>query len=965
MSARQRNFSCLLILGVGVLLWWIWVARFADSWRDQPTLSTPAPGDVVAMASTALRLRQVEEAVELIETAKDAPVDTSPALLFDLGTRFVAEGRWRPAEWCLQHAVRLAPEKSEYRLRLATLQYFTGRYSMALTHWLHLLRYGGLDLLSLPMLGNRELRWSQEDVVLDQALKSRVADPLVCLAIAHRAIGVNEFDVCEQVLRTALEVDAELKDTHLRWGELLYEAGRAEEFSAWVVSIQSAPDDGTGWWVLRGHYCRERDELAGAARCYWEAFKRDPNHYVATDLLGRMLQTLGRDAEANRFVVRAGQLREYAAVCRSIHMADDVAEQHLQTAAELSAKLGCSLEAIGWCSVAHVLYPTAEWPVVKVDQVRHERDVYAGRYSPAHDPREIINLTEYPLPAFERDPVAQQRAMTSGAAIRFEDVAERVGIDFIFDDGADPTTPETLIFEFTGGGVAVLDYDLNGWPDLCFVQGGGPPEFGRPAESAVVSEQRPSDRLYANLGTGKFVDVTELAGLTDSAYGQGATVADFNSDGFPDLYVANIGLNCLFANNGDGTFTRQACPTFAEVENWTTSCVIADFNGDGMPDIYDVNHVIREGVRTRMCKSGDASVPCSRQHRLEAAQDRLLLSNGEGGFTDVTDTAGIVAEDGLGLGVIAADFGRTGRLDVFVANDGRANFFFANRGDSPGAELFREQAVVSGLAFNLRGRAQACMGVAADDANGDGLLDLFVTNFFADYNTLYCQLPGSVFEDVTQSAGIQATSYNFLGFGAQFIDADLDGDADLIFTNGDVADYSVVEGPRSYRQRAQFLENEGQGRFREVVPSDLGEFFESERVGRGLARLDWNRDGREDVAISHIGSPAALLSNVSSSAGHYLDVRLVATRSCRDATGAVVTATIKGRRITKQFTAGDGYLASNQKNRIIGLGDATRVAQLQIAWPSGRTETHVDIPVDSTLVFVEECAKPYPISSVR
>jgi tetratricopeptide (TPR) repeat protein len=726
--------------------------------------------------------------------------------------------------------------------------------------------------------------------------------------------------------------------------------------------MQDAPDDWVGLWVLRGHYCREQKEIAGALRCYWEAFQRDPNDYVATDLVGRMLQALGRDQEANMFVVRAGQLREYAAVCRSIHLADDVAERHLQTAAELAAKLGCSLEAIGWCDIACVLYPNREWPRTKVDQLRREGDVYAGRFSPAHDPRKLVNIMEYPIPAFNRDPISQQQEIVTAAVIRFEDIAELAGIDFVFEDGADPGTPETLLFEFTGGGVAVLDYDLNGWPDLYLVQGGGPPEFGRAGESAVVSARRPSDRLYANLGTGKFADVSELAGLTDSTYGQGVTVADFNSDGFPDLYVANIGVNCLFANNGDGTFTKQACPTFAEVESWTTSCVMADFNRDAMPDIYEVNHVIREGVHTRMCKTGDASAPCSRQHHLEAAQDRLLLNDGGGGFIDATDTAGIVAKDGLGLGVIAADFGRSGRLDVFVANDARPNFYFVNQADSPGLASFEEQAVVRGLAFSLRGRAQACMGVAVDDANGDGLLDLFVTNFFADYNTLYCQLPGFVFEDVTQSAGIQATSYNYLGFGAQFVDADLDGDADLIFTNGDVADYSVVEGPRSYRQRPQFLANDGQGRFREVAANQLGEFFESEHVGRGLARLDWNRDGREDVAISHIGSPASLLSNVSLSVGHYLDVRLVATRSCRDATGAVVTVKANGKHVTKQFTAGDGYLASNQKNRIIGLGAATSVEQLRIAWPSGRTEAYTDIPADSTLVFVEQGAKPYSIS---
>ncbi|MBI2477910.1 MAG: hypothetical protein HYV60_04465 [Planctomycetia bacterium] len=364
MTARQRISACLLVLGLGALVWWVWAVPPGGSIREHRTPSASPADNVVSLAHAAIQLGRIDEAVELIESAKVISVDAPPSVLFDLGTRLAAEGRWRPAEWCLHHAVRLAPDKSEYRLRLATLEYVTGRYSTAMAHWLHLLRYGGLDLLSLPLLGNPELRWNQEDAVLDRALDAHLADPLVCLAIAHRAIGANEFEVCEQALRTALDVDPGLWEVHLLWGEMLYEAGRAKEFSAWVVSMQDAPDNGAELWVLRGHYCRERNELASALRCYWEAFQRDPNHYVATDLLGRMSQTLGRDREAAMFVARAGQLREYAAVCRSIHLADDVAERHLQTAAELSAKLGCGL-LVGVLSHVHSIQRPggrATWP---------------------------------------------------------------------------------------------------------------------------------------------------------------------------------------------------------------------------------------------------------------------------------------------------------------------------------------------------------------------------------------------------------------------------------------------------------------------------------------------------------------------------------------------------------------------------------------------------------------------------
>lgn len=249
------------------------------------------------------------------------------------------------------------------------------------------------------------------------------------------------------------------------------------------------------------------------------------------------------------------------------------------------------------------------------------------------------------------------------------------------------------------------------------------------------------------------------------------------------------------------------------------------------------------------------------------------------------------------------------------------------------------------------GKAQASMGVAADDADGDGLIDLFVTNFYNEYNTLYRQLPGGVFADVSNTARLKEPSLAKLGFGTQFIDADLDGWPDLVVANGHVDDFRSHGIP--YRMQPQFFANVGAGRFTELPAEQLGGYFQQELLGRGLARVDWNRDGREDFVVSNLNSPACLVTNQTPETGHFLAIQLRGVESNRDAIGAVVKITAKGVTRTKQLTAGDGYQASNQRQLLFGLADNVTVDVLSVRWPSGREQTFQNIPVDSEFMLVE------------
>jgi len=516
-------------------------------------------------------------------------------------------------------------------------------------------------------------------------------------------------------------------------------------------------------------------------------------------------------------------------------------------------------------------------------------------------------------PAKRSAPAA--KSPDAGCPAIFTDVAAKAGLSFLHERGGTPAhqLPETM-----GSGVAWLDYDNDGWMDLYVVQSGPFPENGSP---------RARDRLYHNNHDGTFTDVTEKAGLKDTAYGMGVIAADYDNDGWTDLFVTNFGHNILYHNNGDGTFTDVTAKAGLAGSGWSTSAAFADFDGDGYLDLFVVRYLDYSVEKNYFC--GDP-VSGKREYchpSLYPPIGNLIYhNNGDGTFTDVTESSGIGAALGKGLGVVVADFDDDGRPDIYVANDTTMNFLFHNLGGMK----FEDVSLLSGAGVNAAGRAFGGMGVAAGDLHGDGRFDIVVANFEAEPNSLYRNLGNMVFEDVSASSGFGPPAFTFSGFGLNLFDAANAGRLDAFIANG-----HVLEAPKTeritYAERPFLMWNDGKGHFRE---RGCGAPFRRELVGRGSAVADYDNDGDIDIAVSNSGGPLELLRN-DGVHGKWIGFLLRGHKSNRSAIGAKVTLETERGKQVRDVKAGDSYLSSSDPRVHFGLGAATSIRKISIRWPSG------------------------------
>lgn len=907
------------------------ISRGDESW---------VAGQLVA-GEAAMKSERFEAAFDYF---RSIPRDgSSDAVTAALSTAEVARhlGYLSEAELAYRDVLERVPDHVAAHERMAFLLGVTGRRWESQSHFLFLIRSGAVNLYQLALVGDLERPMEQGDY-LRQCAEKAPDDLLVKLGLAFHAVAEGRAREARGLLREVVAEAPEIVAAQAMLGELLVDA-EDEAFAAWHAGLPSAADDSADIWYVRGLWARRHNELSAATRCFWETVRRAPSHRRGSYQLGQVL--IAQDDEAGHvFAARAGKLYDLTGAIDDVLRSDGRNEAAMLRVTELMEELGRAWESFAWAATSAETFPQSAWPRQAIERILPQLGDGTPATLASHNLALRYDYSDLPGVAGLIDRLAgtatRAVAADTTSAIRFEERTD-VGIDLVYDNGGDLSTKGTRMFEQTGGGVAVLDYDFDGWPDLYLTQG----SKWKQGDTQPTTSPEMIDRLYRNDDGRSFIDVTTIAGLGDPGFGQGSAVGDFDGDGFPDLYVANIGHNRLYRNNGDGTFADVTEQCGLAGDTWTASCVIVDLNADGHPDLFDATYLTGSNVYTEICQGRGCSPKV-----FSGPPDRLHLSRGDGTFAFVPDATPV--ENSKGLGVVALDVETRGRPSLFISNDQVPNHYLRNLPSDDASNIrLQEEGFATGLAFNEDGLASACMGIATDDVDGNGLPDFYVTNFQDESNTLYLQDAPGLFLDATNPAGLRAPSFEFVSWGTQFLDADLDGHPDLVVVNGHIDDYRD-EGGR-YQMRPQFFRNTGGGRFIELPAEQAGEYFGRRYLGRGLARLDWNRDGLMEFAVSNIGDPASLMTNHSTGVGRFLNVRLHATRTARDAIGSVVTATVDGRTWTKQLVAGDGFMASNERVLQFGLGDATSVTELRIEWPSGETTTLENLPVDVTVEVTE------------
>ena len=534
------------------------------------------------------------------------------------------------------------------------------------------------------------------------------------------------------------------------------------------------------------------------------------------------------------------------------------------------------------------------------------------------------------------------------SAISFQDVTNAAQIAF---QHRSPVTVKRHLHLMMGSGVGWIDFDRDGYPDLYCAQ-------GEAWSNVELKQSQPvdialSNRLYWNRRNSQFQDVTAVSGLTVLNYSMGIAVGDYNHDGFDDLYVSAFGRNLLYCNQGDGTFSEVSSAAHVDDPGYGASCTWADLNGDGLLDLYVVNYLEIDRDHYPICSrrvDGARVYFICHPRYVPGQYDVVYLNLGNGTFLDISQKAGLHSEPARqGLGVFAADFDQDGDMDLYVANDSVANQLWINDGQG----VFTDQALVAGLAFNRTGDREAGMGLAGADYNGDGEVDLFVTNYFGETNTLYRNEGALFFLDVTDETGLAAPSRARLGFGTSFLDANNDGWEDLFVTNGHVHDrLSQLGKTEPYEQEPQLFLNLAGSRFADVSRQS-GEFFQTKQVGRGCAVADFNQDGLVDLAISHLDERLVLLENRSQRTHSSLALQLVGTTSNRSAIGAVVEVACDSRRITRLRKGSSSYLSADEAWLTCGLGDCRSEVSVKVRWPGGKTENWTGLQPGGRYTLIE------------
>jgi len=902
-------------------------------------------GQILA-GEAAFKDGSAERAVKYYLAAADHDKSTSDGqlALFSAAEIYLDQGQLSKAEPLYREVLSYQPNNGLTHQRMAMLLSITGRRWKALDHYYSLVKGGDANYLELGITADIG-RQIEQGEFLAKCQKQAPADLYVRIAVATHAFEEGESTALS-LLQNLVSDDPKLISAQAMLGQMLVEEQAPQDFLQWHEALPTEAEQSPDIWFARGLWARRHSELKSAAECFEQSVILSPFHRRAFYLLGQVLVSLN-DPRATEVVAYSERLIELSQTIDDVLVSKGHNEAAVQKTVSLLEQLGRIWETCAWSVLARRNFPQSEWPHEVLERHAYKLSPELVRVDPEQLP--VHHKPNSDLPSFERLVAQISNKFPSDSALQKDNppqyrtiqFTENRQIDFQYNNGDDPDTKGARTFEQTGGGVAILDYDGDGTPDVFLPQGS---DWIDASETPTPSTEF-QDQLFRNVEGVHFQNVSHALSGPDSGFGQGCSAGDFNNDGFTDLYVANVGQNCLYQNMGDGTFSQVTDIAGLNDDAWTVSVMICDLNADGYPDLFDVNYLEGEGLYTKICQ-GHACSPSV----FDGAPDQLWINQGDGRF--IAATHATPQSESKGLGIVAFELDEPQRPLLFIANDQVANFFLDNQpADNPYNIQLEDRALLSGLAFNLNGLSMACMGITVDDWDGNNLVDIFVTNFQDEPNTLYLQDYPGLFVDSTKPAGLHLPSIPMTGWGTQSLDADLDGKPDLIVVNGHVDDYRDEGGP--YQMSPQLFQNV-EGQFQELSADEAGDWFAGKYLGRGLARVDWNLDGRPEFIASNMNSPASVLQNTTQQAGNFLSFRLTAVDTARDAIGARIKLRIGDREIERQLTAGDGYMASNERLVQFGLGAIEQVEEAEIRWPSGQ-RTRLNRPtLNATYLLVEK-----------
>ncbi len=523
----------------------------------------------------------------------------------------------------------------------------------------------------------------------------------------------------------------------------------------------------------------------------------------------------------------------------------------------------------------------------------------------------------------------------------FVDVTESAGITFLHTDGRSGVR---LFNEFLGSGGGFFDYDGDGDLDIYLVNGA--------IQTEDRQDQTPHNVLYRNNGDNTFTDVTDEVGIGSTAYGVGAAVGDYDNDGDIDLYVTNFGEDQLYRNNGDSTFTDVTTHARVGNSNWGTSCAFADVDNDGHLDLYVANYAAYTPENDIRCEERGVHVYCG-PHAYPAVHDTFYKNNGDGTFTDISALfrpSDLIPQHGLG--VTFGDYDADGDADLYVANDQDPNFLFQNGRSGNFLPNFSEVALISGVCYNDMGKEEAGMGTDFGDYDNDGWLDLTVSNYQTETNTVYHNHDGTFFTDNTITSGIAEVTHGYLGWGIKFFDYDNDGYQDIFVANGHLMDnINLLEKHLTYPQRNLLFRNLGDGRFANVISEIDG--LALEKVSRGAAIGDYDNDGDLDILVTNCNQRPDLLQNAIGNRNNWIQIQVVGQKSNRSGIGAKIKVVTGTHVQYSEVQSGGSYLSFHDLRAHFGVGEAEQVDLLEIRWLNGHTDRGTHLPVNRRFIAVE------------